>query len=59
MSQLVYLRMEDDALELLRKRADSPKKLGCFLTRLVYEYEARQEERRKMREEQYAESEAG
>jgi hypothetical protein len=47
----VNLRLEAAALEILRKRAPGPKSFGRYLARLLYESEARIEERQKLLEQ--------
>jgi hypothetical protein len=39
------------ALAILRRHSPSPRSYGSFLARLLYEFEAREEERQKIRQE--------
>jgi hypothetical protein len=46
------LRMDLDAYELLRQLSPGPKTHGRFLARLIYEHQARQDERARMLQQQ-------
>ncbi len=50
----VNLTLDKDAYELLQQQAPAKKAYGRFLSRLIYEHQARQEERRRVREQMVA-----
>jgi hypothetical protein len=47
----INLTMPIDAIEILRKYAPTPRGHGDFLSRLLFEYEARQDERQRIQEQ--------
>jgi hypothetical protein len=51
---VVNLTLELAAIEILRKHAETPRGHGRFVSRLLYEYEAKLEERRRLREQIHA-----
>jgi hypothetical protein len=48
---VVNLTLELAAIEILRKHAETPRGHGRFVSRLLYEYQAKEEERRRIREQ--------
>ena len=50
----VNLTLDRDAYELLREQAPVKKGYGRFLSRLIYEHSARQQERQRVREQMVA-----
>ena len=48
----VNFSLDLDALRILHQEAPSPKTRGRFLSRLLYEFAARQEERARLRQQQ-------
>jgi hypothetical protein len=47
----INLTMPTDAIEILRECAPTPRGHGDFLARLLYEFRARQDERRRVLEQ--------
>ena len=47
----VNLTLDRDAYELLREQAPAKKGYGRFVSRLIYEHHARQEERQRLRQQ--------
>jgi hypothetical protein len=47
----VNFTLEAEALAILRRHAPTPRRYGHFLARLLYEFEARQDERQRMHQQ--------
>jgi hypothetical protein len=47
----VNFTLEREALEILRRHTPNPRGYGHFLSRLLYEYRARQEERERIQKQ--------
>jgi len=50
----VNFTLEADALAILRAHTPNPRGFGHFLSRLLYEYQARQEERQRILDQMHA-----
>jgi hypothetical protein len=48
---VVNLTLDIAAIEILRKHAETPRAHGRFVSRLLYEYEARETERQHLRQQ--------
>jgi hypothetical protein len=47
----INVTIDKEAYELLRQQAPAKKAYGRFLSRLIYEHDARQQERQRLREQ--------
>jgi hypothetical protein len=46
----INLRIDLDAVEIMKQHCPTPQGHGCFLARLLYEFEARREERERLKQ---------